>query len=59
MTYSVEMTRPGEYATDARNNMPRKKGNFKMDRVCFGMRIDRAVANRTMARRAITESQPT
>jgi hypothetical protein len=59
MTYSAETTRPGEYTIDARNNKPRKMDNLRMDRICFGIRIDRAVANRIMARRAITASHPT
>jgi hypothetical protein len=58
-TNSADTIRPGEYATEARNKRPRKKSSFSMVRICLGIRIDRAVANRTIARRAITEIQPT
>jgi hypothetical protein len=53
------MTRPGEYITDTVNNRPRKRRNFRMDRIWLGIRIDRVAANRRIARRAITEIQPT
>jgi hypothetical protein len=59
MVNSADTMRPGEYATDARNRRPRKKATFRMDPICFGIRIDRAAVKRRIARRAIKEIQPT
>jgi hypothetical protein len=56
---SSDTMRPGEYATDPRNSRPRKKAILKMERVCFGIRIDRAEARRRIALMPINEIQPT
>jgi hypothetical protein len=57
--YAAETKRLGEYIADARNNRPSKKANFKMDRTCFGIRIDSAEAKRYIARIAIAASKAT
>jgi len=59
MENSNDTMRPGEYATDPRNSRPRENAILKMERICFGIRIDRIATNRRIARRAITEIQPT
>jgi len=57
--YSVEMTRPGEYVTEIRNNSPSNMAYVKTDRTCFGIRILSAAVKRRIARRATKEIQPT
>jgi hypothetical protein len=59
MENSSDTMRPGEYATDPRNSRPRKNAILKMERICFGIRTDRAEARRRIALRAISEIQPT
>src|SRR5580692_987470 len=57
--YSAEMTRPEEYVTENRNKRPRVIGYFRMDRICWGIRMDRVEVNRRIALRAITAIQAT
>jgi hypothetical protein len=59
MEYAADTGRLGEYIADARYKRPRKKAYLRMDRICFGIRIDCAAINRKIALEEIAARNPT
>jgi hypothetical protein len=59
MEYAADTIRLGEYTAETIYSAPRKKAIIRIDRICFGMRIERALDKRQIARKEIIESRPT